>query len=767
MDEISSKKTASETSSSRHRSKNKKVYIIIGIIFLVFLLLYISLISSNTSRQNNLQTNQNTYNNLNTNTNTQTQTNNPQTQTMPELSSLPDLIYGTWSGENSIIKKTSLSTGKTSPIANLPSNIKKVSIISPTNLLYIDKTDNMDHGSQISVYNIDNKNSQVALAAENGFSIDDYALSPDKKYLADWEVAFAPNSNVLKGGKSRVYVVNLENPAEKHLIYDEVAETPIHYPKLVLENGTVLCDTFMPNDPNGGAGWAYGMSMSNFDGSQKQDLPQMQNGTYGTQPEPSADGKYLVFGGYDGKNGPGTEIISGFRQSILTPNTVEILDTSTMSRRKLPEFANTDTYPNVSVDKLTGNIIVTDISQNPADMGIYKYDVALNSKSRIVMPSNDVTNLSIVSLLPNDQLLLGNPQDVSLSIGNLGENYSPNLVQLFMATAKSTSAMSIPDPIIQYISTIPQNYINLVLGVSTDRLLAQNTRPTDTIYFDSNQHNAKGMQLNTFFVKLNLADARLNQQAGDDAAAVRCRDLAAVQCQAQNMQVGSDQFNECVKTMTKTLRQASKSQQTSAQTDQSSSSQTSSGSGSGSTSTSCYDSPLYLYGDEGQQVTVKVNTPVYNSVPEYNNGYDVTLGENGGMEISGDNYQSIKYDYLSAKSDLPALKTGKIAPVSQVAEVLNDYAQKLGLNTKETSDLVNFAKEKVTSPYVFISFYPQTLSEQILPLAFNPEPDNYLNVVFYFKLINTKPLFSAEPPSFPKIFSRDGLTAVEISEIVE
>ena len=66
----------------------------------------------------------------------------------------------------------------------------------------------------------------------------------------------------------------------------------------------------------------------------------MANGTYGTQPVASPDGSMLVFTGYDGSKGSGVEIVSGMRRSIISSNTVEILELSTLTRRKLSNLSN-------------------------------------------------------------------------------------------------------------------------------------------------------------------------------------------------------------------------------------------------------------------------------------------------------------------------------------------------------------------------------------------------------------------------------------------
>ncbi len=145
----------------------------------------------------------------------------------------------------------------------------------------------------------------------------------------------------------------------------------------------------------------------------------------------------------------------------------------------------------------------------------------------------------------------------------------------------------------------------------------------------------------------------------------------------------------------------------------------------------------------------------------------MTLSENGGMLVNGKLYGSIEYDYNPGVMKISPPTRGALVTRNGVAKTLTDYANRLGLNEKETSDLVVFGQERVTSPYAYISFFDQKASEQILPLSFSTKPDNYLNVVFYFKLLRNQPNFTVLPPVFGAPLKRTGLTAVEVSELVE
>ena len=174
-----------------------------------------------------------------------------------------------------------------------------------------------------------------------------------------------------------------------------------------------------------------------------------------------------------------------------------------------------------------------------------------------------------------------------------------------------------------------------------------------------------------------------------------------------------------------------------------------------------------MYGEEGQEVTVKIGTYVFDDRPLYSGGYNVTILEDDRLNVNGNIYDSLLYSYIPGIRKISPPSYGTVATKVQLAGVLQDYATGLGLNRRETADLIMYGKETLTAPYVFVSFFDQKTSELILPLSFTPKPDNYLNIVFYFRQFAEKPDIAPVTPLFKPLTDRTGFTAVEISAMVE
>ena len=136
------------------------------------------------------------------------------------------------------------------------------------------------------------------------------------------------------------------------------------------------------------------------------------------------------------------------------------------------------------------------------------------------------------------------------------------------------------------------------------------------------------------------------------------------------------------------------------------------------------------------------------------------------MSVNGNTYDSIDFNYISAVKRIPPPKYGSIIKKSELAKTISEYSKKLDLNEKEAKDLQDYAQSVVNAPYVFVSFFDHDTSHAILPITFDPKPDVYRNIVFYFKNLDQKPNYSIQPPTFDPI-KRFGFTAIEISGIVE
>ncbi len=623
---------------------------------------------------------------------------------------------------NSKVDAVDLSSGKIYSLASLSLKIKKVTAISSQSLIFINKTDDRDHGREVASYNFAAKITTPLFLADQDFGIDDYVISPSKRYVADWEVQAPSGGQGLIGGRSRVYAIDLRDPSRKNLIYDEAIQdgVPMHYPISVTDSGEVFLDGFIANSLGG---WANGMSYSNISGTQKQNISAMTAGTYSTQPVASFDGKYIAFAGYDGVRGTGTS--SGeFKQAILNPDTVEILDTSTKQRKKLPDLSNANRYTSVYWDKISNNIIFSMTSKDASQNGFYLYDLGGASYRKIGVGQDD----TVISTLSNAQFLTGKADTSDSTIGNLGGKYSSMLgsISVYDSPKNKNIPLAIGIPLIQYIGLLPSNYFSnsLVMGDLTS---------------NSSKTGNSQLQLDALALKPTLAPQREEQQSNKTSqpGPTRCIDLATQLCNSLGIsKVASDtRWSACYRSARASLKADGV----------------------------CYDSPLYLYGEKGTRIDIKINTKITNSIPYSEGNYSVVLDNNGQFTIDGKNYSSIGFSYAPA-IEMPKLDYGRVSLSGNVGVVVEEYGKKLGLNKREINDLKN-SIGGFSTPYVLVSFFNDNASKKILPISFSPAPDTYRNIVFYFRELDYP--INIKEPKFDAVAQRKGLTAVEVSHIID
>lgn len=644
------------------------------------------------------------------------------------------IVYGIWSQKESIIKEFDLETGQESTVATLPLNIKKVKFLSPSELIFINNTDDKDHGTNISVFNISTNKLRTLVASSGDTVIDDYVISPSKRYMATWEVAFSNDSSSLVNGISRVYSIDLQTPQTKNLIYNEIANQPVHYPRGINDKGEVFLDTFLPNTETG---WANGMSMSDFRGLRKENITAMTNGTYGTQPVLSPDGTQLVFAGYNGAYGNGVEGKDGFKKATLTPNTLEIYDIIKKQRVKLLDLGKNGIYVGVEWDEGSGKIAFSALSNDSSKDGLFLYSQNERRMERVNLGEKKDGGVFITSL-SSGNILASDKSNSESSVGNLGDTYSS--LDTRYSVIDDTGAyysVNTSDIFMQYIGIAPTSE-------SLSQLTANSGRTGSSTGSAVKTDIKKTLQLQTFFFKAELPKKRIEQQTKP-----RCIDLAREQCKAMgntsNLTNDPNNLDDCVMKQRKANLSAKGEDG----------------------KRICMDSPLYLYAEKGKNVSVKINTKVYSSNPLYpENGFSIVMDDNNKMLINGNSYEKLDYDYASSLRILLPPDKGTIVTKKELDKTLRRYAENLGFNVQETRDLISYGKEKISSPYVFVSFFSQEKSKQILPITFNPKPDTYINYVFYFKQLGKDPKLEIDEPSFEKT-ERKGFTAVEISGIVE
>lgn len=657
-----------------------------------------------------------------------TPTPSPKTSLVPSASTAT-LVYGLWEGGQSVIKALNADGSNHVTIAKLPSNIKDVNIFSDHELLYIAETDNQDHGKTVNLYDLLTGQTQTLLAAAPGFGIDDLVLSPDKTWLATWEVKFAPGATVLVGGQSRVYTHNLANPQNKILIVSESdvsATNYLRYPLFFDTQGRLFLDTFGPN----GGGWNRGLWVASADGTSLNPVPGMADGQYSLDPLPSPDGTKIVFTAYDSSSPyqlPTRFTSEILRTALANPNLLQLMDLANFQKTTLLGSADGAQYSNPLWAGASGEIFFQRYRLSGASLvreGTFNYN--LSSGALIVVSSLPGTTLELLGTVGNN-LFWGLPTN---SLGNLGRNYGPTF-----------SAISLTDLLTLKAITLLQNQ-NLQfiasLGKPPGTALALNVSPQTF-----GEEPTLSLKLKSFQIK-EIAKVRSPQQnvappkkgvpiptITPPAPLLNCKDYIE---QINQLQAGGASQEEILNFIL---------------------------------THKCADSPLYLYPEKETQVTIQVKPPaqIISSNPTYNDSWQVLAYPDGRLKtLDGKIFSKISYDYLTSPLGPP--ETGLVVKKEELGEALKTYGASLGLAGQEIADFVLFWQKNLpAAPYYLISHYNQAQSQTLMPLEISPRPDLLIQVVMYFKPLE-KPV-NANHPIFEKIPPRLGFVAVDWSGLID
>jgi hypothetical protein len=642
------------------------------------------------------------------------------------------LVYGYWASDSSVINALDLSSGKQLLLATLGKDIKHVRVSNNHTFFYINKTDAHDYGNELVTRDIEKNTDTQIIKADANFGIDDYVVSPSGEYAAVWEVGNNSQNTQFAGSPSRIYNVSTRS-GMKHLIYDESSENgkTVHYPLAITDNGTLFTDRFLPNS---GAGWGYGMSVSDFAGTDKKDIDTMKNGSYSTQPTISPDGQTFAFAGYSGTNG--AEVVNGFRKALTMPDTLELFDVATMQRRKIPSGMSDAIFSALHWDNFSGELFFQAVQKKNGEVKTSTYSYSPRSNQIEKLP--DVSQLDFLSSVGDRQFIAGQKFQDDSGVGNLGPSYTQSINKLYIVNTGTIlqKALPIPQTPLQFISVLPSKYFPVV---------DKNGKSLVT----SDQQ----LKLQTFDIKPTLAPKRLTQQseplpppvnAPPAAPLPQCRDITYPQCNqllGTNYSTSKDLSEINDKAFADCMWAAG-----------------------AKVNDHCEDSPLYLYGKEGTRVNVTIDTKISNANVFFDkNTVNVVMGKDNRIIADDKLLDNISYDYVSKVKKLSPPDKGYILNPDNRREAEN-IATQIGLDEREVKDFADYVRT-INSPFLFVSFFDQLTSQDILPLYIDPQPDVYRNIVFYIKKLNSMPVNLPLKPVIKPIV-RYGFTAIEISYIV-
>ena len=176
---------------------------------------------------------------------------------------------------------------------------------------------------------------------------------------------------------------------------------------------------------------------------------------------------------------------------------------------------------------------------------------------------------------------------------------------------------------------------------------------------------------------------------------------------------------------------------------------------------------IYLYPEKPTFVDVTVSGNIVESIPEYNNGwFGVLAMPSGVLKYQGNYYRELYYE--SESKTLNAPNNGMFIKTENIRNELKIKTQKLGLNSFESEEFVEYWTPRLTDlnkKYIFFSILDREEKERTDHVEISPKPDTFIQFIAYFKGVDEKfetKLF--DPPTPPK---RIGFTAIEWGGVID
>lgn len=613
------------------------------------------------------------------------------------------VIYASYGANDVLVGATNIDGSNTTTIAKLPREIKFIRVLDREHLIFIGDTDEADRGKEIVKLNIPTAEAQVLVRADGDWKIDNYLLSPDKTYLAWWEIKPDPGfENLHRNFASRVYIAPINNPEQKVLVTDEHTGPGIriHLPKFFDKQNRLYLDAFEAEQ----YAFYLGLFRVGPNGGPLEEVPELGENQYNSDPVLSPDGKFLLFTDYDSSapvqlSGGGS---GSARKEAVNRNRLVIYDLETETKETLLGSGNGNLYahPYWSHDGQkvafeAYKIVAKDDGSLVAEQdGIKSLDLATRE---LIDPDTDqtVTNVQLLGFAYDNTHLVF--VTTTAMVGSLGPRYSQ--------VPEEYLAVNLTDNSLSKITIVPrgmQQFVSLAQKSPGDPLAVapplEEFRPMA----------ARSLQLGTFKLK----------------ALVRSRSNPRTDCINDWQKKGYPSYEACE---------------------------------------AC---PIYIYTDKTRPVHIETSAKIFNAnIKPQPDGWRLLAREDGTLvSLDGQQFSSLRFDL---KTKVPTRPTnGWVVSQNKIEEKLVEYAKLVGLEGKELDDFISFWQENLpSSPYYFISHFTGADAAAFLPLLVDPQPDRLVNIVFYLKKLDGPYFAKSYHPN--NSIKREGYTVVSWSALVE
>lgn len=608
------------------------------------------------------------------------------------------LIYGVRYGSAVEVRQINSDGTNDSIVAKLTATSRDINVLNPQQLLFIGglnyENGEFGRGKTIEKATVTETPLRIEklyeLSDREAWGIDELIISPDRQYIAWWEIKSPPGVLDHSSFASRTWVMPTTGGTKIKIAEESESQSQKTKPLFFDNQNRLYTDTVAPNP------YDFFLGIKRFT-TTGQDLGTfLADGSYNAEPQVSPDGKYAVYTMYDGSQpAQNAGTLPSTRVTNINPNTLILHNLTNDQKTTVGNSSGAARYDSRiiwshdSTSFAFSKLRVTQYNPQAKTLanGMWRFKIDERDPVRLrdFVKNDDGSQEYIAGLDPANDIVLYGLRKVGEK-GNLGGTIPSPVLREITAYSKQGTAK-------QYLTTGGYEHVSM-LGKGRGEQLA----------------------------------IRVPAQVIADVRQLKLRDFELPSPPPPRVPGGTNPRGDCQNNWQKM------------------------GYPSPDICELC-PLYLYTAEPTQVSIKVNNARVVSSSVPYEQEGFTVVAHPNGQLiRRDGQQVSRIDYDYVTANVSPPT--RGYVVSDNDLSSMLWWYATNLGLNNRETEDFVAFWLEKLPkSQYYFMGHYNQAAVKQQLDLTISPTPDTLLQVIMYFKPLSNPILVEAPSfaPIMPRI----------------
>lgn len=586
------------------------------------------------------------------------------------------VIYASRYDDNITIKQVNADGTNNIAAATLPRDVRDINFLDSKSAIYIGKSSEavFGRGSSIEIADISSNPLATRVLYEipksETWKIDELIVSPDRKYIAWWEIKSPVGITDHSRYSSRIFIMPLTGGTKVKVSEESDTVNAKQMPLFFDAQNRLYTDTVEQNPYN------FYLAIRRYSTTGQNLGDVLRSGEFNSWPRVSPDGKYAVYTAFDNTVEHTIGDPAGMaRTSNLNTNSLRMINLATGEKQTISDSSDKAMYDSHIVWSHDSNgfsyskdqVIQFGPPMKRKNIGLYTYNLSDSEPTKVRDGVSGTIGTKREILAGYDAQSGEIYYGMTGGSGNLGGSVSaPMLDELYKVKGGGTPERLAVGPGIEIIETVEKQVSEKIALDISDSVLEKKSRQLKLVSF-----------------KLPVpAPPRVPE--GTNPRSV---------CEEEWQAKGYPSYEAC----------------------------------------EACPLYLYPVQATDVSVTIEKADVVTASIPMQNQSFTVNAKPDGTLTAADGSIQRrVDYDYIAATT--PAPKGGIVVNFMELEDSLYRYSERMGLNETERTDFVAFWLSRLpNSPYYFIGHFDEKAVSEKLQLSIIPKPDTLIQFIMYFK----------------------------------